>query len=133
MIVAVADTHTIIWYLFNDERLSNIARQTIETAAVDGNQIGIASITLAEIVYLSEKNRIPEPTLERLLNAIDEENSVLSEIPLDKNVVKTLVRVERTQIPDLPDRIIAATALYTKVPVISRDRKIKLSNIQTIW
>ncbi|MEY2833274.1 MAG: hypothetical protein RLZZ574_2533 [Cyanobacteriota bacterium] len=24
MIVAVADTHTIIWYLFNDERLSNI-------------------------------------------------------------------------------------------------------------
>jgi PIN domain nuclease of toxin-antitoxin system len=133
MIVAVADTHTIIWYLFNDERLSNIARQTIETAAVDGNQIGIASITLAEIVYLSEKNRIPEPTLERLLNAIDEENSVLIEIPLDKNVVKTLVRVERTQIPDLPDRIIAATALYTKVPVISRDRKIKLSDIQTIW
>jgi PIN domain nuclease of toxin-antitoxin system len=133
MIVAVADTHTIIWYLFNDERLSNIARQTIETAAVDGNQIGIASITLAEIVYLSEKKRIPEPILERLLNAIDEENSVLSEIPLDKNVVKTLVRVERTQIPDLPDRIIAATALYTKVPVISRDRKIKLSNIQTIW
>jgi PIN domain nuclease of toxin-antitoxin system len=71
--------------------------------------------------------------LERLLNAIDEENSVLIEIPLDKNVVKTLVRVERTQIPDLPDRIIAATALYTKVPVISRDRKIKLSDIQTIW
>ncbi|WP_199194100.1 type II toxin-antitoxin system VapC family toxin [Pleurocapsa sp. CCALA 161] len=54
MIVAVADTHTIIWYLFNDERLSNIARQTIETAAVDGNQIGISSITLAEIVYLIE-------------------------------------------------------------------------------
>jgi PIN domain nuclease of toxin-antitoxin system len=133
MIVAVADTHTIIWYLFNDERLSNIARQTIETAAVDGNQIGIASITLAEIVYLSEKNRIPERTLKRLLNAIEEENSVLIEIPLDKNVVKTLVRVDRTQIPDLPDRIIAATALYTKVPVISRDRKIKLSDIQTIW
>ncbi|GAB4549609.1 MAG: hypothetical protein Tsb0014_44230 [Pleurocapsa sp.] len=133
MIVAVADTHTIIWYLFNDERLSNIARQIIETAAVDGNQIGIASITLAEIVYLSEKNRIPKQTFECLLNAIEEENSVLIEIPLDKNVVKTLVRVDRTQIPDLPDRIIAATALYTQVPVISRDRKIKLSNIQTIW
>ncbi|HEY9771837.1 MAG TPA: PIN domain-containing protein [Coleofasciculaceae cyanobacterium] len=71
--------------------------------------------------------------MERLVNAIDEENSVLIEIPLDKNVVKTLVRVDRTQISDLPDRIIAATALYTKVAVISRDRKIKLSNIQTIW
>lgn len=133
MIVAVADTHTIIWCLFNDERLSNIARQTIETAAADRNQIGISSITLAEIVYLSEKNRIPEQTLERLLNSIEEENSVLTEISLDKNVVKTLVRVDRTQIPDLPDRIIAATALYLEVPVISRDRKIKLSDIQTIW
>lgn len=133
MIVAVADTHTIIWYLFNDERLSNIARQTIETAAIDGNQIGISSITLAEIVYLSEKNRIPEQTFERLLNAMEEENSVLIEISLDKNVVKTLVRVDRKQIPDLPDRIIAATALYVQVPVISRDRKIKLSDIQTIW
>ena len=133
MIVAVADTHTVIWYLFNDPRLSNTARQTIKTAAVDGNQIGIASITLAEIVYLSEKNRIPEQTLERLLNAIEVEDSVLIEIPLDKNVVKALVRVERTQIPDLPDRIIAATALYAKVSVISRDRKIKLSSIQTIW
>ena len=129
----MADTHTVIWYLFNDARLSSTARQTIETAAVNGNQIGIASITLAEIVYLSEKNRIPEQTLERLLNAIEEENSVLIEIPLDKNVVKALVRVERTQIPDLPDRIIAATALYINVPVISRDRKIKLSDIQTIW
>lgn len=133
MIVAVADTHTIIWYLFNDPRLSDTAQQTIETAAAEGNQIGIASITLAEIVYLSEKNRIPEQTFERLINAIEAENSILIEIPLDKIVVKALVRVDRTQIPDLPDRIIAATALYAKVPVISRDKKIKLSDIQTIW
>ena len=56
MIIAIADTHTVIWYLFNDPRLSDTARQTIETAAADGNQIGIGSITLAEIVYLTEKN-----------------------------------------------------------------------------
>ena len=133
MIIAIADTHTVIWYLFDDPRLSDTARQTIETAAADGNQIGIGSITLAEIVYLTEKKRIPELTLERLLDAIEEENSVFIEIPLDKYVVKALVRVNRSQIPDLPDRIIAATALYAKVPVISRDRKINLSSIQTIW
>ncbi|MGL6342244.1 MAG: type II toxin-antitoxin system VapC family toxin [Waterburya sp.] len=133
MIVAVADTHTIIWYLFNDTRLSYTARQTIEAAAEEGNSIAIASITLAEIVYLSEKKRIPDKALERLLNSIDEEDSVLTEISLDRNVVKALAKVKRTQIPDLPDRIIAATALYVQVPVISRDRKIKLSDIQTIW
>ena len=133
MIVAVADTHTIIWYLFDDPRLSSTACSTIEQAGEAGNQIAIASITLAEIVYLVEKQRISEQTLELLLNAIDEQDSVLTEIALDRNVVKTLSKVERTQIPDLPDRIIAATALFLQVPVISRDRKIKLSDIETIW
>ena len=133
MICAIADTHTIIWYLFADPRLSATAHNTIEKIAKDGNKVGIASITLVEIVYLSEKNRIPEKTLERLLNAIDKEDSVLTEIPLDRNIVKALTQVEKTQIPDLPDRIIAATALYFKVPVISRDSKIKLSSISTIW
>ncbi|MDJ0636239.1 MAG: hypothetical protein QNJ34_23865 [Xenococcaceae cyanobacterium MO_188.B29] len=58
---------------------------------------------------------------------------MLTEIPLDRNIVKALTQIERTQIPELPDRIIAATALYFQVPVISRDSRIKLSNIQTIW
>ena len=133
MILAVADTHTIIWYIFNDIRLSSTAQSAIEQAAETGNQIAIASITLAEIVYLSEKKRIPEQTLERLVNAIDQDDSVLLEVALDRNVVQALTKVKRTQIPDLPDRIIAATALYLEVPVISRDRKIKLSNINAIW
>jgi len=43
------------------------------------------------------------------------------------------MRVERAQIPDLPDRIIAATALYLGLPLISRDRRILLSDVDTIW
>ncbi len=133
MICAIADTHTIIWYLFADPRLSSTAHHTIETIAQNGNKVSISSITLAEIVYLSEKSRISEKILERLLNAIDQEDSVLTEIPLDRNIVKALATVERTEIPDLPDRIIASTALYFEVPVISRDSKNKLSSISTIW
>jgi hypothetical protein len=33
----------------------------------------------------------------------------------------------------MPDRIIAATALYLRVPVISRDYEIQLSGVDTIW
>ena len=33
----------------------------------------------------------------------------------------------------MPDRIIAATALYLNLPVISRDHRIQLSDIDTIW
>lgn len=45
-------------------------------------------------------------------------------------MLQCLRQVDRSQIPDLPDRIIAATALYLNVPVISRDRRIQLSRIE---
>jgi len=41
--------------------------------------------------------------------------------------------IDRRQVPDLPDRIIAATASLHGVPLISRDRAIRLSGLPTIW
>ncbi len=41
--------------------------------------------------------------------------------------------VPRSEVPDMPDRIIAATALYLKVPLISRDARIRAANLDTIW
>ncbi len=133
MLRSVADTHTVIWYIFRDVRLSATARNTIEQIAAEGNQVAFSSITLAEIVYLSERGRIDAATLDRLLRAIDSENALLVEIPFDRNIAQALMRVERSQIPDLPDRIIAATALYLGLSLISRDRRIQLSDVNTIW
>lgn len=133
MLRAVADTHAVIWYIFGDARLSATAGNTIEQVAAEGNQVAFSSITLAEIVYLSERGRIDAATLNRLLRAVDGENAVLAEVPFDRNIAQALMRVERSQIPDLPDRIIAATALYLGLPLISRDRRIQLSDIETIW
>ena len=133
MLRAVADTHAVIWYIFGDARLSTTARNTIEQIAAEGNQVVFSSITLAEIVYLSERGRIDAATLDRLLRAVDGENAVLAEVPFDRNIAQSLMRVERSQIPDLPDRIIAATALFLELPLISRDRRIQLSDVDTIW
>jgi PIN domain nuclease of toxin-antitoxin system len=36
-------------------------------------------------------------------------------------------------VPDLPDRVVAATAHLHGVPLISRDRAIRLSGLSTIW
>jgi len=33
----------------------------------------------------------------------------------------------------MPDRIIATTALHLGVPLISRDGRIRLSSVPTIW
>ncbi len=59
-IAAVADTHTAIWHLFGDTRLSAAAATVINEAADAREKIAISSITLAELVYLVEKNRLPQ-------------------------------------------------------------------------
>lgn len=82
---------------------------------------------------MSERGRINSATLDLLLTEVESDDALLVEIPFDRNIALTLRQVDRSQIPDLPDRIIAATALYLNVPVISRDRRIQLSSIDTIW
>jgi predicted nucleic acid-binding protein len=44
-----------------------------------------------------------------------------------------MMEVPREAVPDLPDRVIAATALLHGVPILSRDRRIQASGLQTIW
>ena len=41
--------------------------------------------------------------------------------------------VPRVAVPDMPDRIVAATAVHFGVPVISRDRRIQSSILSTVW
>jgi predicted nucleic acid-binding protein len=48
-------------------------------------------------------------------------------------IIDAMRRVPREQVPDMPDRIVAATAIYFGVPVISRDGRIRSSDVQTIW
>ncbi|MEH2249750.1 type II toxin-antitoxin system VapC family toxin [Nostoc sp.] len=114
-------------------RLSTTAQNTIAQIASSGDQVALSSITLAEIVYLSKKGRISPLTLEQLLASVDTTDALLVEVPFTRQIAEALPLVNRSQVPDLPDRIIAATALYLGVPVISRDSKIKLSSVNTIW
>jgi len=65
--------------------------------------------------------------------AIADPNAVLQHVPLDENVAKKMCEVSRQDIPDLPDRVIAATAQLRGVPVLSRDSRIRTSTVQTIW
>jgi PIN domain nuclease of toxin-antitoxin system len=133
MLHAVADTHAIIWYLYDDPRLSAAAREAFEETRLAGGWIGFSTITLAEIIYLIEKRRIHREVFGRMLEALDRPMVVLGELPFDRAVATTMIDVDREQVPDLPDRIIAATARHYEVPLISRDRRIVLSDLDTIW
>jgi PIN domain nuclease of toxin-antitoxin system len=133
MIAAIADTHTAIWYLFSDGRLGRAASAFIDGTSANGDHIGISAISLAEMVYLIERERIPPTALDDVVAAITDSKNVLKLVALDDKIAIGMRDIQRQQIPDLPDRIIAATAHLFGVPVLSRDGRIRASNIQTIW
>jgi PIN domain nuclease of toxin-antitoxin system len=133
MIASVADTHTAIWYLFNDSTLSQIARSAFEVAMDSGDHVGVSSISLAEIVYLSEKGRIPSTTFAQAVEVLRVPENVLTEVPLVSVVVEKMQLIPRGDVPDLPDRIVAAMGLRYSAPVIRRDGKIRAADLQTIW
>ncbi len=48
-------------------------------------------------------------------------------------IIDSMLEVPQVDIPDMPDRIVAATAVYFGVPAIGRDGHIRASNVQTVW
>jgi len=59
--------------------------------------------------------------------------STIKRCTIDRHIVQAMTRIPRADVPDLPDRIIAATALYFNVPLISRDGKIQASDLRAVW
>lgn len=133
MVAGVADTHAAVWHLFNDARLSIPASRFIDDAAAAGSRIVVSAISLAEVVYLIEKGRLPESAYAELTAALANPDYVLKEAPFTADIVEAMRQVARAEVPDMPDRIVAATAVYLNVPVISRDGRIRSSNVQTVW
>ena len=133
MIAAVADTHAALWYLFGDPRLSAPASNFIDRAASDQRKVVLSVISLAEILYLIEKDRLPLSAYEDLRKALGVVDYVIDEAPLTTGIVEAMRKVPRAEVRDMPDRIVAATAVYFGVPVISRDGRIRASNVQTVW
>ena len=134
MSAAVADTHAIIWYLRSPEKLSINAVNALDNALNNSESIFISAISLVEMTYLVEKNRIPSSSLEQLSQLIDDPLVNLFVVPLDTPVAKAFTQIPREIVPEMGDRIIAATSLYLSLPLVTKDHKIRnLSNIQTIW
>ena len=133
MIAGVADTHTAIWHLFGDSRLSRLASEFIDSAAAARNKIVLSTISVAEVGYLIEKNRLPSSAYEDLVNALADPEHVLTEAACTAAVIEAMRQVPRADVPDMPDRIVAATAAYFNVPVISRDNRIRAAALKTIW
>jgi len=133
MAALVLDTHTVLWYLAADPRLSTAARNSLLAASGSGDAMILPSICLVETIYLVEKGKVPVMAWKRLASALDDPDTCFQVAPLDQAVAVAVQRVPRDVVPDLPDRIIAATALTLGLPLVTRDRRLQSAGLATLW
>lgn len=133
MSAVVADTHAVIWLLFSPHRLSPDAMAALRGAVIGGDLIYVASISLVEIAYLVEKGRLPREVLDHLVSELLRPDSGLSVVSLDLPIALALQGIARSEVPDMPDRVIAATANYLGVALVTQDQRIRSSALTTIW
>jgi len=126
------DTHTVIWYLIDPDKLSPAATAAIDSAFEMNAPLFVSAITLVEIVYLGEKRRIPEEAAASIIEALTGGDG-FTVVPIDISVVRTLASIPRDAVPDMPDRIIAATGRMLNIPIVTKDHLIISSSVVTIW
>lgn len=130
----VTDTHALLWHLSQDSALSSEAARLFNDADRGQVTIVIPTIVIVEITYLCERQRVPFEQIKRILSLVQLPNSQYHSAPLDLSVAEELQRVARDLVPDMPDRIIAATALHLGLPLITRDSKLQTCSLVTcIW
>lgn len=133
MSALVTDTHALVWYLMRSPKLSAMALARMRTTVATGDPLLVPTMCIVEIIYLIEKGRLPTIARERLVHHLDQPNSDLELAPLNRDVADAVQRIPREQVPDMPDRIIAATALHLGLPLVTRDGRIRASGIETVW
>jgi PIN domain nuclease of toxin-antitoxin system len=132
MISGVLDTHAFVWYLNGDQRLSTSAQIFISSALQQGQLLSVPAISIVEIIYLEEKNKIPQGFITWLLGSLQSLPFVI--VPLDINIIQVIRQIPRTLVPEMPDRVIVATALALGVPLVTKDHTIRQCGlVQVIW
>ena len=130
---AVLDTHAALWYLIDAANLPQRVFSLIDGAATSGAPTYISAISLVEVVYLVERGRIAADAFEKFVAELNRERPAFTVVPVDSSIAGILKSIPRNLVPDMPDRIIAATALHLNLPLVTRDRRLQGAGIQTIW
>ncbi|MBM3238802.1 type II toxin-antitoxin system VapC family toxin [Candidatus Poribacteria bacterium] len=129
----ILDTHTLVWYLEGNPKLSTQARTIMDEKT---NELVLPIIALAEATFLIEKGRTTIPSIAQFLNAVDS-NPQIEVYPLDRAVFNHTFLA--TVIPEMHDRQIVATAILLRtvghtVIILTKNGTIKASGlVSVIW
>lgn len=122
------DTHTLIWFLNGDKRLSEKAKTIIEDLD-NANFISIASIWEIAIKVSLDKLKFPQG-FKHLLELIEENGFELLPISIEHAItVSKLKFIHR----DPFDRLLVAQSKNNSLTIITKDENIKKYDVPTIW
>lgn len=122
------DTHTFLWFLNNDEQLSNTARTMIETA--DKVLISIGSLWEIAIKYRLGKLALPAD-----FEAIFPHQLTVNRIEVLAIEIPHLYHLNKLDFHhrDPFDRLIIAQALAEDLPIISKDGAFQAYDVRCFW
>ncbi len=131
--VIILDTHVLIFWLSNPEKLSRKASEIIKRA-VNNKEVYVSSISVWEIAMLVSKGRL-ELTMDVKDWIITVESlSFLHFVPVNNNISIKSVQLRDYVYKDPVDRIIIATSVALNAPLITKDDKIlKYPYVKAFW
>lgn len=129
----ILDTHVLVWFVSNPEKLSKSAKKRIE-GEVKKNNVLVSSISTWEIYMLVKKGRL------RLSMDVDswfekiEELNFLNFMPVDNKIAAKSVMLPESIGGDPADRMIVATAREHGAVLITSDARLRsYKHVQSLW
>ncbi len=126
------DTHVWIWWMLGDPGLSHVERDALDALSADRRPV-ISDISLWEFATLVDLGRIQiEGTIDGWLRIAASPATVRIQ-PITSGIVAEMNRLPASFHRDPADRLIVATARFLKLPLATKDRKIRISRLVPLW
>jgi len=126
----VTDTHSLVWHMTDDPKLSREAKEIFQSADRAEETVYIPCIAFFELVYLTEKRRIG-PEFDRFLQLVASSKNYKVE-PLCLPIIEKSRQVPRESVTDPWDRLIVATSVHLNFPLITRDKSLRNLGLRVI-
>jgi len=129
--VIVLDTHALLWWALDPEKLSFRATEVLATMEREG---GFASaISIWELGIKVKRKKLVLPLAVDELSRRIERSGAVELLPVDTNTwLRSLSLV--WDHPDPADRVIVATAMIKGLPLLTKDEAIRtFPDVRSVW